>query len=260
MPTKLILTINTAEKRIQFLFSNEEGLIYAEDFAAKKGATEFLIPAIHQACLKNGLNYQDISHIACVAGPGNFMGIRLSVVTVAALSRTLQCFQAPLDYLQCIAANIPAKENDTVRVITNATRSSVHCCDYIFDQDGIPNPISTLSLIPVPTLTDFQEAQSSIIPSTSMYPKYIMGSGLTTHKEYFKNAYPDSVHFISEGFDDPSIHALHSMTKQAKWQKEDITPIYLKECDALQNLNSIATQQGRNPEKAHIELKRLMQL
>jgi len=295
MPEKLILTLNAAEKRMQFLLSNEQKLIYAEDFSPKKGGTELLIPAISKAFQKIDLTYQDITHIACVIGPGNFMGIRLTAVTVAGLIRSLpnasQCLQAPLDYLQCIASNIPARTGETVRVITSATKNSVHCCDYTFDTHGIPQAHCPISLISIPTSipisiptsipisipalassqamydnsqevtktnTNANANANAAITTKTTYPEYLMGSGLTAHKEYFQNTYPNSVHFVSETFDNPSIDALYRMTTQANWQKGDITPIYLKECDALQNLGSIAVKQGRNPQDAHTELERLM--
>ena len=292
MPKQLILTLNAAEKRIQFLLSNEQGILYAEDFAPQKGGTEFLVLAIHNACKKLELSYLDITHIACVAGPGNFMGIRLTAVTVAGITRALNkeipCLQAPLDYLQCIAANIPAKSGETVRVMTSGTKNSVHCCNYTFDKNGIPQPNGPISLIPIPSLPyqvahgELAENRENTTDNTknadntkdtsnayntddelgnnakTMFPAYLVGSGFTAHKERFENTYPHSAHFLCASFDNPSIDALYRMTKQANWQKEDIVPVYLKECDALQNLDSIATQQGRNPQEAHAELNRIM--
>ena len=317
MDKKLVLTINAAEKRMQFLFSNEQGLLYAEDFAPKKGGTELLLSSVYTACQKLGISCHEITHIACVAGPGNFMGIRISAVTLAALMRSLpplhskppyfqkpslspqdsqssqstessqyppllptepqtQRLQSPLDYLQCVAANIPAREGETVRVLTSATKTHVHARDYIFDKNSIPQASSPLCLIPIPnseqilqesnqvphesdaTRTDTKINNSNTIKEKS-HPTYIIGSGLSTCREYFKAIYPHT-HVLCENFDNPSIDALYRMSTQALWQTEDITPIYLKECDALQNLDHIATQQGRKPEEAHRELERLMHL
>ena len=307
MDKKLVLTINSAEKRMQFLFSNEQGLLYAEDFAPKKGGTELLLSSVYAACQKLGISCHEITHIACVVGPGNFMGIRISAVTLAALMRSLpplhskppyfnkqslspqdsessqstpssltesqrQRLQAPLDYLQCIAANIPAREGECVRVLTSATKTHVHACDYIFDKNSIPQPSSTLRLIPIPNSeqilqesnkvpheSDSTHAEANAHNTIEKIPTYIMGSGLSTCREYFKATYPKT-HVLCTSFDNPSIDALYRMSTQAHWQAEDITPIYLKECDALQNLDGIAKQQGRKPEEAHKELERLMHL
>ena len=38
----------------------------------------------------------------------------------------------------------------------------------------------------------------------------------------------------------------------------DIVPLYLRDCDAVENFDSIARAQGRDPERAHEELNRLM--
>jgi hypothetical protein len=38
----------------------------------------------------------------------------------------------------------------------------------------------------------------------------------------------------------------------------DIAPLYLRDCDAVENFDSIARAQGRTPELAQQELQRLM--
>ena len=50
------------------------------------------------------------------------------------------------------------------------------------------------------------------------------------------------------------------MVRAIDWEKEDgsdIPPLYMRDCDAVENLDAIARAQGRTPEIAHQELERL---
>ena len=87
--------------------------------------------------------------------------------------------------------------------------------------------------------------------------EFCCGSGIRTEKvqEILKN---HGCALLPSSFDSPSINSLLQCLKTVQWQKEDISPLYLKECDAVQNLPHIAELQGRNPEESRQELERLL--
>jgi len=45
---------------------------------------------------------------------------------------------------------------------------------------------------------------------------------------------------------------------ETAWRDEDIEPMYLRPCDAVDNLSSIAAKRGDDPAQAHAELRRLL--
>ncbi len=270
---ELYLVLNAAEKRVQFLLADVERILYAEEYYPQKNGTDDMFVAIERACKKTGFSVRDISHVASVAGPGNFMGIRIGAVIASGIVRSLRmhktCLQAPLDYMQCLAASIGGKSGEVVRVLTTGTRNSVHMADFVFDPYGLPVAMAPTVLIPTPSSNTSSnlslESELSIpkLPSSAWanceYPHYVLGSALSAHRQCYEEYYEGKSCLLSERFDNPSMEALYGMVKIAHWQEEDIAPIYLKECDAIQNLNHIAQKQGQVPEDAHKELQRLMQ-
>lgn len=351
MCTNLYLTINTAERLTQFLISRvvinknqdtSSEILYSQMSEQVKASTEFLIPALDEACQKLGISIHDISHIAAVTGPGNFMGIRMSAVTVSALMRVLpkRTVQTPLNYMQCLALNIPylahffsanaqlINKNHTeerhflnalknisgkiVRVLTSATKNSVHLCDFTFkEEDGkffaYPNFTTVLYDLEYPVENNIENtintnltknnAHYNLMQNTQeLHIDFILGSGLQAHEEFFKARFPHaqlitesmlenllntSAELLNEEYNTfyelkqvntffeiplssfahtPSMQSLYTLTThtQTKWQKEDLNPLYLKACDALQNLDHIATMQGRDPKNAHAHLAKLM--
>lgn len=322
---------SNSEINTENTFHAEAQILYSEMSTQAKASTEFLIPAIDKACQKLGISINDINHIAAVIGPGNFMGIRLTAVTAVALKRVLpkHSLLAPINYMQCLAQNLSVlsdyatqyvhlQKNDiqsidlltllrnikgkVVRVITTATKNSVHLCDFTFQEENgqiFPSPNFS------PVLYDFNDeiehmSHNTIEKSlqkktnTILMPDFLIGSGLSTHENFFIENFPHAICITEKTLHSlhtlekfstiplvnkiqtkdyfeiplplfaytPSIQALHRLTisMQISWQKEDISPLYIKACDAIQNLDHIANMQGRDPKKAHAHLKKLMNI
>ena len=83
----LTLILNTAEKRIQFLLCSGASVLCAEDWLAQRGGTELLAPALREAFGRLGMKPTELTRIACVAGPGNFTGLRIGLTTSSGLAR-----------------------------------------------------------------------------------------------------------------------------------------------------------------------------
>ncbi len=254
MSKKIYLVLNAAEKQIQFIIANDEKLLYQYEYNSPKNGMDSLFSLLAKACEQIEINPNQISHLACVSGPGNFMGIRLTALltSVFFLCDKENKFQAGLDYLQCLALNIEGKQDEIVKVLTNATKTGVHCADYSYNEHGLPIQITPLRLIDLPK-------NGKIHDEFNQKPNYILGSGVELLGEHYKNMYPES-NLLGNEYNNPSLLSLYKMIKVANWTKQNISPIYLKKCDALENLDAISLKQGQNPEKAHKELDRLMNL
>lgn len=240
---ELTLILNASEKRLQFLLLQDNQLLYAEESEPQKNGSDCLLPHIKNACGELGFLPSQIKKIASCTGPGNFMGIRITATIAAALSRANGGLQAGFGYMQALANNFYAEEGKILHIATAGTRDLVH--SQCFRQtNGKAEPVTELTLI--------SHAQLADIPCD-----YCCGSGMRTEKA--QNALKNhSALILPQNFDSPSINSLMLCAENCVWQKQDVSPIYLKECDAIQNLPHIAAQQGRNPEQSRQELERLL--
>ena len=247
---ELTLVLNTAEKRVQFALCENGSMLCGEDWLAQRGGTELLAPALREACSRLGVTPSAIRRIACVAGPGNFTGLRIGLTTSAALARALKARQAGLDYLQCLAANAPTRPGEDVLVLTNARKGLAYGARFRADDNGMPQPEGRTFLLPLPPLPQNTDLGS---------PAFVIGSALVSNLACLKQALPDSCRLLV-GSSSPSLASLVAAADLIDWEKQDesdIPPLYLRDCDAVENLDAIARAQGRTPALAHQELERL---
>ena len=248
---ELTLILNTAEKRIQFLLCRGGSLLCAQDWLAQRGGTELLAPAIHEACARLGVLPSDIARIACVAGPGNFTGLRIGIATTSGLARANQARQAGLDYLHCLAMNACPRPGEEVLVMTNARRDLAYCARFRADEEGVPRPLCRTFVMPMPAIPEGTDLGN---------PDLVLGSAVTSNRAMLGARLPSSL-LLSSDFDQPAPAALLAMERLIDWDTRDgadIVPLYLRDCDAVENFTAIAKAQGRTPELAREELQRLM--
>ncbi len=257
MSENIYLALNAAEKNIQFVIGNEQELLYGQDYSGQKNGTDSLFHFLKQALGHLKIPVSAITHLASVAGPGNFMGIRITALIASSLARmelnTAQSrkWQAEINYLDCLANNLSLKDNSTVKVLTSATKHSLHCADYRFNH-GVAEKITQLYLLPIKNL-----GQENLSLNEGIEPDYIVGSGLVSLEDSIAKAYPRST-LLPKKFNNLSLETLYQQALSANYGQNDIVPIYLKKCDALENLDSIAQKQGHNPKDAHAHLEKLM--
>ena len=247
---ELTLILNTAEKRVQFALCEKGAMLCGEDWLAQRGGTELLAPALREACSRLGVTPQAIRRIACVAGPGNFTGLRIGLTTASGLARAVNAKQAGLNYLQCLAANAPARPGEEILVLTNARKGLAYVARFQADNNGLPQPKGRIFLLPVPPIPEGTDLGR---------PTFVTGSALTSNLECLKAALPDSALLLTDNTA-PTLASLVAMEQTINWEEKDgsdVPPLYMRDCDAVENLDAIARAQGRTPELAHQELDRL---
>lgn len=254
MPYTLIL--NAAEARIQLVLTRNDSFVCSEEWSAPSQGTELLAPVLADMLQRLHIQPQAITRIACVAGPGSFTGLRLVLTTAAAFRRATGAAVAALNTLQALAASFPCvlldeEEPVRVRVITHARRGLVHGQDFLCGK-GLPVPTGE------PAMWEIAAACSDPLP------RFMIGSGVGRNLDFFKAQLTDrgkGVRLLPGDFDQPTPRALAALTAalpETAWGHRDIDPLYLRPCDAVDNLGAIAGKRGQKPEEAYAELDRLL--
>ena len=248
----LTLILNTAEKRIQFLICSGGSVLCAEDWLAQRGGTELLAPALRDAFSRLGMKPAELARIACVAGPGNFTGLRIGLTTASGLARAVQAKQAGLDYLQCLAFNASARPGEEVLVMTNARKGLAYCARFRADENGVPRAEGRTFLLPLPPVPEGFDFGT---------PDFVLGSALSSNRAYLAPLFPEKTRLLPASADSPTTASLFAAEQLTDWVSldgSDPAPLYLRDCDAVENFDAIARAQGRDPKRAHEELERLM--
>jgi len=260
----LILVLNAAEGRVQFVLARQEEsgkdveTLCAQDWAAPSRGTEILPSAVRQAFALLERNTQDLDRVVCVNGPGSFTGIRLALSFAAALRRATGARLAPLNYLQVLAASAPALPGlvgpRTVRVLTHARRGLVHGQDFWVEASAETCPAA----LSQPDMMTVEQAVNTLPPLTGRGPVQLVGSGVTRNLASLMSQLPEGCIPVPSIADQPSLRVLLEQGLLSEAVEQDLEPLYLRPCDAEDNLPHIARQSGQAPEEAQARLDALL--
>jgi tRNA threonylcarbamoyl adenosine modification protein YeaZ len=259
----ILVLLNAAEGLLQVgLAIRNEMVAWRECDAAGQGADK-LIPTLASLLDETGLDRAQINRIACVRGPGSFTGIRLALTTAFGLSRAIigpngqsPCL-AGLDYLPLLAAsallnptNLPDKPV-ALWVLTHARRGQVNIQGFMANGMALDEPETM----------DLGEAATHIKhhAKTRPGPVAVLGSGLARNRDDLVTALPETL-FLPETYNHPSPSTMLRLAEQAAYSLEPIVPLYLRPCDAEENLPGIAAGLGLDPKEASLALKRLQNM
>ena len=253
-----ILALETSAKAVSAAVS-ENGRILAAGYQ-DTGLTHSrtLMPIVEHILKNTDLKLSDMDAIAVAVGPGSFTGIRLTLATAAALRRCGRAQLAGLDYMQSLATTAVMRRGmlygGHVWVLTHARRNLVHCQPFISYGPEIPaQPLQGVSLC-TPA-----EAVAAITADTAD-AVLVCGTGLRRNADACAplenlpavTCLPACIHASTE--------ALCLLARHGDYAPEDIEPLYVRPCDAVDNLPDLARRQGRDSDAATAELERLLHL
>ena len=253
------LVLNAAEARLDVLLGDATGMRAAHCEHTPTRATEALAPALRELLRAQGLAIPEVECIACVAGPGSFTGIRLVLGTAVALRRVAGHIRlAGLNFLQavaCMAWRLDNAAPPQVWALTHARRGSVHLQGFAPTTNS-PHTLAPLADMALCSL-DAATARLRACPSGTL----LAGSGLARNPR-LAEALPhcrllDAV--AARAPTQPEADDLWTLAAQATYACADISPLYVRPCDAIDNLEQIANRRGLNPQAAQATLAALLQ-
>ena len=236
-------------------------LLCSQQWSAPSRGTEILPAALEQAFrLLNLAPASSLGRVACVCGPGSFTGIRLALTLGAALHRTTGAPLCGLNYLQTLAASTPLenaeREGRFVRVLTHARRDLVHMQDFWqapSSAGGWPEPLEE------PKMVGLAHVLDGLSELLAKAPVRLAGSGFTRNAEALLPLLPSGCYGVPGQADHPAIQVLLQAALRAPAQQGDLDPLYLRPCDAVDNLAHIAEVRGQDPEEAEARLDALLE-
>jgi len=89
---------------------------------------------------------------------------------------------------------------------------------------------------------------------------WLMGSGATRNRAVLTQALAEllpQARFLPSRFDHPAPALLLPLASAAAYGPDDVQPLYVRPCDAEENLPAMAAARGMDPEQARLELARL---
>ena len=248
--TGLELILNAAEGVLQIAVTDNEVLLCAQQWHRSERATEILAPALRDICAALEVRLADFRRIACVRGPGSFTGIRLVLTTAAALRRTGHAQLAGLDYMQALATSAVLRRGllyGTPPVLTHARRNLVHCQPFrsTARRDSGPAPGVRGTARPRRSPATPGRAAGTCLRQRSG-PQH---GALLPAPDRFRPG-------RSPGCDpdadptSPDIAALCLLARHGDYFPRDLEPLYVRPCDAVENLAHLARRQGLDADEA----------
>ncbi|MBO4369607.1 MAG: tRNA (adenosine(37)-N6)-threonylcarbamoyltransferase complex dimerization subunit type 1 TsaB [Desulfovibrio sp.] len=242
LPKGLDLLLNASEDALQVVFADDGRFLCGEEWHLPHMATEMLAPALESLLHRLQIQVSSLRRIACAHGPGSFTGIRLVLTTAMVLRRIGHMPLAPLQGLELLGYELCLSHRISTGtlfwVITHARRDLVHAQAFRVVAPLRFQPISPLSLL----------APSALLPKLSAND-VLCGSALSRYPQLFEREAQEKnqrlVPDVRVGFD-----ALVLAGSLAEYQDHDLEPLYIRPCDALDNLERLAARQGIPGEEA----------
>ncbi|OBQ56240.1 tRNA (adenosine(37)-N6)-threonylcarbamoyltransferase complex dimerization subunit type 1 TsaB [Halodesulfovibrio spirochaetisodalis] len=247
--SKITLVFNSAEARLQIVCGQKEQLLFTKEIFSPRQGMQVLLPALMEGLKTMSLSLENIGKIACVRGPGSFTGLRLVLATALGLARSHGYPMAGMDYLPALAMDVCATTSKEVWVITHARRGQVHFQAFKeCSTDGLPIPVTEPSAGSIESLAAMiAERKTETI---------LLGTGVQKNFEYFETEIPQAI-LLDERFSHPKPETLLGIASLLEYTDAPVEPLYLRPCDAEENLDYIVSMKGIDPEEARQRLSDL---
>ncbi len=258
---EIYVACSAAEESLLLVLGGADGVpLIVQEHHSPGQAMRVLAPALDHAFARLGLSREDlrqrIAGLACVRGPGNFTGLRLSLSTLLGLAKALNAPVSGLDYLPLLAESCQLHFPRDLRpdiqrlwVATYARGGELYLQPFeLGDQDGPPEQLAQ------PVVATLAEATEIMV--ASHLPCILLGSALRRNPKLL-NMLPQGVTALPESWERPHPTALLRAAIRAEFGRCAVAPLYLRVSDAEENMEHIARKHGRDPEQMRKDFQEL---
>ena len=246
--SSLTLVLNGAEARLQILCGNGSELLFSQEWFTPRHGMQVLVPALMEGLARMGLSLGQVGRIAIVRGPGSFTGLRLVLSTALGMARPLNMTMGGIGYMDALAADPLALAGERpVWTVTHARRGIVHL-------QGFCNTAGAPGTLCQPDSATLEDAAARIAASGPC--PVLLGTGIRKNLDFFAETLPQAL-VLPERFDHPAPETLLALAQTVDYSTDPVDPLYIRPCDAEENLDSIAAAKGLNPEEARATLAKL---
>ncbi|MEZ0574892.1 tRNA (adenosine(37)-N6)-threonylcarbamoyltransferase complex dimerization subunit type 1 TsaB [Halodesulfovibrio aestuarii] len=247
--SKFTLVFNSAEARLQIVCGQQGQLLFSKEIFSPRQGMQILLPAIMDGLEKMSLTLDNIDKIACVRGPGSFTGLRLVLATALGLARAHGFALAGIDYLPALAMDTCTTTDKEIWVITHARRGQIHYQAFRgLSSEGLPHALTAPQADTIENLAAVINARNTAT--------VLLGTGVQKNREFFETQIQNTT-LLGERFSHPKPEALLDIAATLEYGDAPIDPLYLRPCDAEENLDYIVSLKGVDPEEARQKLAKL---
>ncbi|HWQ10127.1 MAG TPA: tRNA (adenosine(37)-N6)-threonylcarbamoyltransferase complex dimerization subunit type 1 TsaB [Holophaga sp.] len=242
-----LLVLDTVTPELTVTLGRPGGPLLQRQGEATGRSAEVMAPLIAAVLDAAGIAASALGGVACVRGPGSFTGIRVALATALGLSLGAGVPMAGLDALPLLAASAAGHATGVIAVVTHARAGQVYLQSFLADGDVMPlGPPESLFLA---------DAALRLADDAAVGPLWLAGEGASRHRELLAAAVPQAV-FLGPASHRPEPAVLLAAAARAAYGYEAIVPLYLRPCDAEENLAAFAALRGLTPEAATAMLRR----
>jgi len=198
-------------------------------------SAEVLAPLVAEVLAEAGVAPRDLGGVACVRGPGSFTGLRVVLATALGLSFGAAIPMAGLDHLPLLAASAAGQATGVIVAVTHARSAQVYLQTFLADGDVMPLGPPAALFVP--------DAALRAADAAAVGPLAFVGEGAERHRAVLAAAAPMAA-FLGPQFYEPDPETLLAAAARADYGFAPIDPLYLRPCDAEENLAAFAAGRG----------------
>ena len=224
----LILGIDTATDQVSCAVGGHEGVLASMRTARSRAHAETLAPAIRFVCEQARIELDEVGVVAVDVGPGLYTGLRVGIATAKAVAHALGVPMVGISSLDLLAFPVRFSSR-LVAAVVDARRGEVFWALYRQVPGGVQRISEPTVGSPDDLVNELRIVDHEIL---------VVGDGALRHAEVFEAL--TGVEQAGQGLEHPDASSLVQLAHARALREqfvghEQITPLYLRQPDAVKN-------------------------